>query len=624
MLTRPSLPLVPLCRVLSLLAVVASLAHCASPPAANAEVPIAEDEVELLLDTDPWGLAPSAFQLDPEPLYYVPVFDGRVHAIYAKDTPVAVTAARLVSGVWFDHWSGDLASGSSSPGSLFWCTLAVAPPDPSSSQKITVRLSGEWFDTGVPNELHVTVLDNTIHLDAVRNYAPGTPFLDVITPWSLEQEIGPLAPGIYSVLASLRSEDGGPAYPEESLGTFTVGEHRDNPLSVLMDRSKALTAQYIEKETALLILDSEPWGLALLAYTLDPEPLEVLPTDDGRLHAIYDLNAEVAITAHTVDDHGKRYRFDHWESGGAAPGPTDNPLVVVMDGDKSFVGHFVEVNEVELTLDTDPAVLTFSAFTLDPEPIRYEPIRDGRIHAIYWEGTEVAMYAAEQIGDLHFDYWDEPESPLPVIYTDNPHVVTLYTPRYFRAHYVAGKPSPPGLLVIDTRSTLDGKLNPDGPACRSLGIVSIDPNGNSPDTLYAMKIGESDTAGWLRYCEECASPIRQDVYPDGTEPQWHTAADWATRRLRGLQPGTTHTFRALAENGAGESPLGDVGTYSTNRACDVNRSGLATALDYAFIRLARIRGGALGVEVPWACDVDDSRAVDDADLDHCRSRILHP
>ena len=92
-----------------------------------------------------------------------------------------------------------------------------------------------------------------------------------------------------------------------------------------------------------------------------------------------------------------------------------------------------------------------------------------------------------------------------------------------------------------------------------------------------------------------------------------------------VEPDTSHTFHAKARNAAGEeSPLADVGTYATSKDCDVNRSGRATVLDYAYIKQDVLNGGTLGVDQAWPCDVDGDGLINVGDLNDTRFRIFHP
>ena len=177
---------------------------------------------------------------------------------------------------------------------------------------------------------------------------------------------------------------------------------------------------------------------------------------------------------------------------------------------------------------------------------------------------------------------------------------------------------PPGDLDVDLRVFLGGQLNLEAPAPRSLCLRDIALNGNPADQLLAIRLGDGP-GGWLRL--DGPDVARADA----AQPHWHTRAAWAGRRLRGLAPDTPHAFHARARNvHTYESDLAPVGTYTTNTLCDVNRTGLATALDYALIRLAHLRGGHPGTDCSRACDVNDDGTVDLSDLTLTRDRILHP
>jgi len=269
-----------------------------------------------------------------------------------------------------------------------------------------------------------------------------------------------------------------------------------------------------------LLLDSDPWGLALAAFSLDPEPVETLPIDDGRLHAIYAQGTQVAITAQDVEKQEKLYRFDYWTGDVPTGHESDNPLTLVVDSGKSLVGVFLE-----------------------------------------------------------------------------------FTP-----------PADPGPLEIDTTVMTGGKLNPNAPAPRSLGILAIGTNNNPPETLYAIRIGPGPGDGWLHL-------TGSEAVPGGPDPDWHTAGEWQDTRLRGLSPGQQCDFHAQARNAAWQtSALVPVGTpYSTNEDCDVNRSGFVSGLDYALIKACIIHG-----IFKWPCDVDDSGALDATDLGNTASRFHGP
>jgi hypothetical protein len=89
---------------------------------------------------------------------------------------------------------------------------SIAPPSPTSADQVTITLSGEWNDSCVPRESQITIVRNTIYFD-VFHYSGGV-CLMVISPWSLSQTVGPLAPGYYYVVATLY--DYGAGWPPPS------------------------------------------------------------------------------------------------------------------------------------------------------------------------------------------------------------------------------------------------------------------------------------------------------------------------------------------------------------------------------------------------------------------------
>jgi len=171
--------------------------------------------------------------------------------------------------------------------------------------------------------------------------------------------------------------------------------------------------------------------------------------------------------------------------------------------------------------------------------------------------------------------------------------------------------SPPADVVVAMDITQDGKLNPDGPACRSLGIDSVPLNGNPPDTPIAIRLGEAPTAKWLQ-------SVGGDLFATSDAEDWHTAAEWEAR-LRGLSPATAYTFYAKAQAGTHETSLTPSGPFDTSIDCDVNRTGAVSGLDYALIKACIIHS-----IFKWPCDVDDTRILDTNDLSDTMSRALTP
>ncbi|MFW6164425.1 MAG: lamin tail domain-containing protein, partial [Planctomycetota bacterium] len=176
-----------------------------------------------------------------------------------------------------------------------------------------------------------------------------------------------------------------------------------------------------------------------------------------------------------------------------------------------------------------------------------------------------------------------------------------------------------GEVRLATESLVNGTLSPQAPAARSLGIEGVEEAGNPEAAVYAVKIGPDPDAGWLRFVDGTRAQA------DASEPQWHPAEAWEGRRVVGLTPATAYDFYAKAINEPG--PVSDwavVGSLATTSEGDVDGSGPVTAIDYAHVRAAILRGGEPGDTVPWACDLDDDGSVTASDLATARSGILNP
>ena len=191
----------------------------------------------------------------------------------------------------------------------------------------------------------------------------------------------------------------------------------------------------------------------------------------------------------------------------------------------------------------------------------------------------------------------------------------------------------PGAIALDTQVLDAGELRLNAPACRSVGVLGIDLHGNPADTLIAIQCtwteGGQHHAAWLRTVDNRG---RIDLYPDADAEHWLTAAQWAHKRLRGLRPGTNYQFTAKARNAAREqTALVDVdgdGGYDTlidGNVADAPPSPPAqsvTALDYAWVREAILKGGVVGKDIPWATDVTDDGATTVLDLTWVRWAAL--
>ena len=178
----------------------------------------------------------------------------------------------------------------------------------------------------------------------------------------------------------------------------------------------------------------------------------------------------------------------------------------------------------------------------------------------------------------------------------------------------------PGDITFHLTSMVGDRLDPDGPGPTSVGVDTLDTRNNPDTTRYAIQIGTDPDAAWFALDDATAQP--DDYVPNSAGPQWRTLAQWRVARLCGLLPNTDHTFGAAARNALEETTdTIIVGLFRTNKAGDINRSGLATALDLALVRWAILRAPATFY---WPCDANGDRQIGDLDRVTVRAQILNP
>lgn len=102
-------------------------------------------------------------------------------------------------------------------------TMSFSPARPTAADLITIRVAGEWHDACVPNGSHVLQTDpNTILFNVFWQYPHGTVCATVMTPWARSGTIGPLAAGVYDVVAKFNGPWAFPGQNPIVVGGFTV------------------------------------------------------------------------------------------------------------------------------------------------------------------------------------------------------------------------------------------------------------------------------------------------------------------------------------------------------------------------------------------------------------------
>jgi len=288
----------------------------------------------------------------------------------------------------------------------------------------------------------------------------------------------------------------------------------------------------------------------------------------------------------------------------------------------------------EITLFGDPhtalkpatSTMTLNAKSFDATPsvddyfsgvtITVTPAPDGAtpFSRAYSNGATVTLTAPATHGDLSFSHWkldgldqDPGLAELSVTMDDDHTAVAIYQGQ---------------ALVIDMEVFQPGTslLNPTGPGPRTLTILSINMPGDPGTDEIAITIGGGQ---WLHFVADGNGNV--DVYTNGAAAEWHTAAQWAGMRIRGLTPGTTYDFQGKSRAGPGEpeSELIDVGSYLTNIERDVDRNDTVANTDQAFARDAVLSAAEIGQPgKAWATDVNDSRTTSVFDVTLIRNRIL--
>lgn len=104
----------------------------------------------------------------------------------------------------------------------------VTPDEPTSADPLTISLGGEWPHSCIPNGSALEVVGDEVHFEVIVDYPPGTFCAQVITPWSLAEDVDPLPPGTYTVYVYVTGL-GSPWPPPDPtpLITFTVAQAGD-------------------------------------------------------------------------------------------------------------------------------------------------------------------------------------------------------------------------------------------------------------------------------------------------------------------------------------------------------------------------------------------------------------
>ncbi|MHC4728404.1 MAG: right-handed parallel beta-helix repeat-containing protein [Planctomycetota bacterium] len=79
--------------------------------------------------------------------------------------------------------------------------IQISPTNPTTSDVISMLVSGWWGDACVPNTSFVSVSGNEIYFEVYADYPPDIYCAQVITDWALYDFVGPLSQGTYTIYA---------------------------------------------------------------------------------------------------------------------------------------------------------------------------------------------------------------------------------------------------------------------------------------------------------------------------------------------------------------------------------------------------------------------------------------
>jgi len=112
-------------------------------------------------------------------------------------------------------------------------------------------------------------------------------------------------------------------------------------------------------------------------------------------------------------------------------------LTLVVDGPKSLNyfdfsdDYFSILKQVELTLDTDPSGFALDVFKLSPEPVTVITPTDGRLHVVYYTGSDVTVQVDDEHDGYRFDHWSGDASG-----NNNPIQIAMDSNKNIVAHFV--------------------------------------------------------------------------------------------------------------------------------------------------------------------------------------------
>jgi uncharacterized repeat protein (TIGR02543 family) len=235
-----------------------------------------------------------------------------------------------------------------------------------------------------------------------------------------------------------------------------------NPITITMDSNQSIKANFIRQYTLTLASGTDG--------TTDPAP--------GSYK--YDTEGQVSIKATPNND----YKFSHWSGDVPQGNEKDNPLIIIMDSDKSITANFTRQYKLTMTAG--------AGGTTDPTPGSY----------VYDSGTQVSVKAIPEIG-FRFTGWSgdvsETTNPITIIMDRDKSITANFIRQYTLTISlgVGGTTDPaPGTYIYDSGTKVTIKAMPNNGYRFSGWSGSVKSTDNS--ISVTMDSDKSITANFIR------------------------------------------------------------------------------------------------------------------------------
>jgi len=427
---------------------------------------------------------------------------------YTYGTLVQLTAV-ADAGYTFSHWDGDL-TGSNNPAAILMNgNKTVIAVFNKTEYTLTINASPPEGGFVNINKTAPYYYGDTVELNAVPNAGwsfsnwmgdlTGSQNPATITINSNKTIIAVFTQNQYTLTVTINGNGNVTIEPYKT--TYTYGENitltatadpdwmfsgwsgdissSENPITIVMDGNKSITAVFTQKPYTLTII------------TIGNGTVNKNPD-----HTFYADGENVTLTANP--DLG--WKFVEWS--GDVSGNT-NPITIVMDGNKTVYATFIQ-EEYILTITIEG----LGNVTKTPD------------QPTYTYGTQVQLNASAEIG-WDFSHWSgnitSRDNPLTIIITDNMNITAHFTLKQYVINAsvsgLGGTITPSGLVTVYHGENVTFTIVPDVGYHILDVIVDGESKGQiSKYTFYAVTANHTITASFAPN----EYTLTVDVYPEGS------------------------------------------------------------------------------------------------------------